>query len=150
MKITFVCTGNTCRSVLAEGFMKAKSAVNEDFNISSCGTGASLVFKVPPVVLKLLEKEGVDLSKHISTQITKDIVKNSDYIFVMEKTHLNYIVKQFPDANGKTYLLKEFAGLNGGGEIPDPIGLPDGVYRERADEIKECVNRIYEKFSKRN
>jgi protein-tyrosine-phosphatase len=147
MNIVFVCTGNTCRSVLAEGFMKALAA-GGSVEVSSCGTGASPFFRVPLVVLGLLQREGVDLSGHSSTQIDADIVSGADYIFAMEKMHVDYITGRYPGAKGKTHLLRRFAGMNGGPEIQDPIGQPDEVYLKSALEIKECVTRVYEKVVK--
>jgi len=154
MKILVVCTGNTCRSVLAEGFFLKfiKDSGASTVIVKSCGTGASPVFKVPKIVLKILGDEGVDLSGHSSTPVNKLLVDVSDYVFVMETRHREELLKRYPDARKKIHLLREFAeGMKlEKPEVSDPIGQPDEVYIESAGTIKELVHKAFEKVAKDN
>ncbi|OGS20809.1 MAG: hypothetical protein A3J83_07795 [Elusimicrobia bacterium RIFOXYA2_FULL_40_6] len=150
MKVLFVCTGNTCRSVMAEGylwkFIKQNNA--KDMDVKSCGTGASPNFKVPKIVLKLLKDEGVDLSDHVSTPVNKLLVGVSDYIFVMEKRHKEELLRRYPEDKKRIHLLKEFAEnmILEDPEVPDPIGQPDEVYIEAATVIEDLVKKSFERI----
>lgn len=152
MKILFVCTGNTCRSLIAEGF--AKKFINKhglnNIEISSCGTYASPNYSVPEIVLKFLSNEDIDVSNHVSTPVTKELVERSDLVFVMEKLHLSDIVSLYPSVKDKIYLFKGYTGVDSGssGEIRDPIGRSDEVYKSCTEEIKRCVEDIFGKLFK--
>jgi protein-tyrosine-phosphatase len=150
MKILFICTGNTCRSLMAEAY--AKKLINErgltGIEVSSCGTYASPKYPIPETVSSLLNDEGIDVSSHVSTPVTKELVERSDLIFVMEKLHLSDIVSLYPSIKDKIHLLKKYAGVDSepSGEIQDPIGQPEQTYRLCLDEIKRCLKKIFEKL----
>ncbi|MDI6640865.1 MAG: hypothetical protein QME68_00950 [Elusimicrobiota bacterium] len=173
MKILLVCTGNTCRSVLAEGYFKK---LIHDWSIDwievkSAGISAMPHYKIPTVVLSLLKDENVDVSSHMPTPINKLIVDSSDLILVMDNTHKDEIYRRYPDAKDKVFLMKEYAlygrsapeisfnnviprseaetvlsETNKNLEIFDPIGNPEEVYLERAKEIKETVKKVFERI----
>lgn len=143
-KIVFVCTGNTCRSVIAEYLFK--KIITDDKNlldtieVSSCGTAASVLYKVPEIVRILLKKEGApSCDNHISTQIDENIFKDADKIFVMENHHKEYIETLFGKSQ-KVFLL----GCEQ--EIPDPIGMPESFYIETFNTIKNNLIRLKEKL----
>ncbi len=150
MKILFVCTGNTCRSVLAEGYMTkfCKDANINWIEIKSCGTAAMPTYKIPVVVLSLLKDEGIDVSSHIPTPINKFLVDGSDLILVMENVHKQEIMRRYQGCDSKLFLLKEFAGEKENTEIFDPIGQSEEIYIERANEIKETVKKAFDKILK--
>lgn len=144
MNILFVCTGNTCRSAMAEGLLKkmfSEKGINI-VSVSSCGTDASPLFYVPRIVLDIMARRGVDLSKHKSAAIDTDMVDNSDLIIVMDNYHRNNINSSFPNARGKVHLLKEFVKAEGVPEIADPIGMPDEIYKYTAKEIEICISKL--------
>jgi protein-tyrosine phosphatase len=136
---------------MAEGFAKKFIAEYklEGVTARSCGTYASPDFIVPGIVLELLKKEGVDESKHVSTPVTGELVKGSDLILAMEKTHLADIISLYPSAKNKTFLFKDYAGVLRDGEISDPMGQPDGVYVSCAEEIKKCEIGLFKKLFKK-
>ncbi|MBU0951203.1 MAG: hypothetical protein KKH91_00015 [Elusimicrobia bacterium] len=150
MKILFVCAGNTCRSVLAEGYLRKFIKKNKItwMDVKSCGTVASPNFKVPKIVLKLLLDEGVDLSGHISTSVNKLLVDVSEYIFVMETRHKEELLRRYPENKKKIHLLKEFAENMklDDPEVPDPIGQPDEVYIKAAGVMEELVKKSFERI----
>jgi len=150
MKILFVCTGNTCRSVLAEGYIRkfCKESNVDWIEVKSCGTGAMPTYKIPVIVLHLLKAEGIDVSSHVPTPINSLLVNSSDLILVMENTHRQEILRRYPECDSKVFLLKEFAGEKEKPEIYDPIGQPEEVYIERAKEIKEYVKKVFNKLVK--
>jgi len=95
--------------------------------------------------INVMDSEGVDVSGMRSTSITDDIIKESDLIFVMSRAHKSEIIRQVPEAAGKTFLLREYGMVSGkpaDPEIPDPIGMDAAGYRACLNVIKEEVERI--------
>lgn len=148
MNILFVCTGNTCRSAMAEWFLK-KIAIEHgftDLSVSSCGTAASSFYRVPDIVLKLMAAQGIDMRAHKSRQVNEKIVNDADVIIVMEESHKEYIRLCFPQAREKIFLLKNYAEQKGLPEIADPIGRSYESYAETVKEIKACVIKLADKL----
>ncbi len=142
-KIVFVCTGNTCRSVLAEYMFRKMldedNGMRNSFEILSCGTDASPFYKIPEFVTKMLKKEGIEEVLHNSTQIDAQIFKNAEMFFVMENHHKMFIEQNF-EKTGKVFLLGESE------EIPDPIGMSEEFYFETFQNIKKYLTTLKEKL----
>lgn len=129
MNILFVCTGNTCRSPMAEGYLHAKNIKN--LNVSSCGLFAdgSAVSKNSADAMNEI---GIDISSHISKQITKADIENADRIICMSPSH-----KQALENIGVTN-----AEVLGDG-ISDPYGCGLDVYRLCRDEIIKEIDKLF-------
>ena len=117
--ILFICTGNICRSPMAE-YLLQDMAYKNNVNISvrSAGTGAVVGAPVHAYIKLLLEKDGIDCNKHKARQISLKIIAESDLILVMEDYHKYTVNHLFPCSCGKTFLLSEYLSFGG---IPDPI-----------------------------
>ena len=153
LNVMFVCTGNACRSVMAEALFKKTLAEKstQRINVKSRGTAASKTYRVPPIVLSLMSEKDIDLKGHKSTQLTKTCVETSDLILVMDEHHKQYISKHFPESLGKVFLIKDYAEVKSKHrEIFDPIGQPDEVYFKAMKEIELCVKNISKKMEKEN
>ena len=147
--ILFVCTGNSCRSIMAEGLLKQylKAFGRDDIEVRSAGVGA--VDGLPPTngTIEVMNRKDVDVSNYRSKKLTNDLIKNSDLILVMEYSHKDEVIRRMPEARSKTYLLKEF-GLDekvvrpDGFSVPDPIGRPIKDYEYSLDTIKSEIERI--------
>ncbi len=147
-KILFVCTGNTCRSVLAHRYA-AKLAADEKLPLkfSSAGLAAHKDIPQPPIVASLLAEEGVKKLKHIPVALTEELVKSSDLILPMTAGHKARLLALHPRAAKKILTLTEYAGL-GDGDIADPYGRDDLFYREIFRLIKSAVKAAVEKLKK--
>lgn len=145
--ILFVCTGNTCRSVMASGLLRERLKGKEEFEIVSAGIFAVGGSSPSEPIIMLMKEAGIDVSGHRTQRLTDNLVKMADIIFVMDNTHKQHILERVPDAKEKMYLLKEY-GLEGEKEglpepeIPDPIGRPLHFNRYVFNIIKESIERI--------
>ncbi len=138
--LLFVCTGNSCRSVMAKGLMEKfvnESNLSEKVHIDSAGTSTFAGIGAAPNTISVMKEEGIDVSGHIGKNINRDILKRSDIIFVMEIAHRNVIISLIPEIKDRVRLLKESQ------DIPDPIGRPFEEYRDILGIIKEEVGNIF-------
>ncbi len=145
--ILFVCTGNSCRSPMAEGLMKEMVKGNAHFTISSAGVSSYEGMPATKEAVIVMRHSGVDISAHISRRLTAEMVKQADYILVMEAGHKLYITTNFPCAQKRVFLLKEFLPENDGSKtIPDPIGMNINYYKEVALVIKKSIEGLVAKL----
>jgi tRNA threonylcarbamoyl adenosine modification protein (Sua5/YciO/YrdC/YwlC family) len=141
--ILFVCTGNSCRSVMAESLFRKMMKDRDDVEIYSAGTGTMEGLKASSETVELLNNEGIDVSSHLSKSLTDEMIKKADLILVMEERHQEKIVHRIPQAKKNVYLLKEFARIKDIDlNIIDPIGRSKEVYQEVFYIIKNSLERI--------
>ncbi len=111
MRILTVCTGNICRSALAESLLRQKLDP-QAFTVSSAGVRAVVGGKVPPQQVAIGVSLGVeDLPQHSGSQITEQDVRNSDLILVATRDHRGEVVRLDPSASTRTFTYREFAHL---------------------------------------
>lgn len=141
LSIVFVCTGNTCRSPMAEAICRhqlatrLKCSVNdlEDHGvlISSAGLSAMMGGRPTKEAVEVMSEMGVDLSSHESQPLGGQLIRHADVIWAMTQAHRAAILSQWPEAAGRVHLLSV-----DGADVADPIGGPIDQYRRCAEQIK--------------
>ncbi|MBI4324155.1 MAG: ribose 5-phosphate isomerase B [Chloroflexi bacterium] len=139
--ILFVCTGNVCRSPMAEGLFRHAVQGRGEYQVLSAGVGA--MDGQPPSghAVQVLEDLGIDISRQRSRMLTAELVEQADYIFGMTHGHLDAITLLYPKAAEKTFLLREFDETLDAFEkdIPDPIGGSFETYLNCRDQIEQGI-----------
>jgi len=143
--ILFVCTGNTCRSVIAEALLKKMLRDNKrnDVEVSSAGVTTISGASASQSAKDILAKEGINVSGHLSREITREMLQKSDLILVMERLHESAVLSLAPEVKNRVFLLKEFAKIDENNlDITDPMGRPPDSYEKTFVSIKEALERV--------
>ena len=132
-KVLVVCTGNSCRSPMAEGWLNQKLA-GKGWIAASAGVAAWGGAPPTPEAVEAMREIGVDISAHRSRALSRQMVAEANVVLAMTEEHRREIERRFPEARGKTFLLNGF-GLGEARDIADPVGYPEDVYRHIRDEM---------------
>src|SRR5205814_614060 len=104
--VLFVCTGNICRSPMAEGIFRAAVKGQRDIEVSSAGVAAMLGDPPSRHAVEVLRPWGIDIAGQRSRPLTDEIVREASHIFVMTRGHKEAIEMYFPEAASKTHLFR--------------------------------------------
>ncbi len=149
MKIVFVCTGNTCRSPMAEGFLKdilnRKGKNSKDYSIISLGMSTLDDLDASENSILAMAEYDVDIKKHKSRRITLELIEDADLILTMGRSHKEVILAQLPHFKEKVFTLKEFLKEKDF-DIADPYGGNLEMYKNTAKEIHDLIEKLFEKI----
>lgn len=147
--VLFVCTGNSCRSIMAEGFLK--KALQEkgryDIEVYSAGVAGIRGFSPTEETIQVMKEKDSDVRDYKTKPLTLDLVNRADLILVMQNRHKKEIMHRTPQVKDKVFLLREYTDdelrKDGHGlEVQDPVTQPLETYREVRDIIKRNVDKL--------
>ena len=144
--VMFVCTGNICRSPMAEYlFRQYNKQHNSRWDAVSAGLAAGYGQAASPEAVQALKECRIDLTAHRSRPVSTELVQSAAVIVGMTGAHCEQLARQFPDAAQKTFLLMSFAAPGGRlMDLVDPIGMSVDIYRKTRDAINRAMPGLYE------
>jgi protein-tyrosine-phosphatase len=151
--ILFVCSGNSCRSPLAEGLLRMKipSRLQDEVVIKSAGTLGIEGSPAARYSVQIVQEMGGDISGHRSQGVTEALMAEADLVLAMAAEHLEYLRREYPQYRENIFLLKRFARAADetgehddpdGDDIFDPLGSSIETYRACAEIIDAELERI--------
>ena len=146
--VIFICTGNICRSAMADGYLKYRLKElkkEQDVKVSSAGTHAVQGEESPDFAKRAIEKYGANIQTHTATTLENADLHIADYILVMTERHKKDIVRRYPNLEEKIKLLGEYAKDKEYEEIDDPWGYSYNVYENCAKEIVDSIEGFIER-----
>ncbi|MEK9197429.1 low molecular weight protein arginine phosphatase [Ureibacillus sp. 179-F W5.1 NHS] len=144
MNIYFICTGNTCRSPMAEAILKSKNV--DGVQVKSAGIYALEGGGISENAKAVLQHDQIDF-EHMTSQVKPQDIEWADLILTMTGAHKNMILHTFPNAQNKTFTLKEYVKPYGSKDVSDPFGGDIGTYRQTYLELNQLIDELIIKIS---
>lgn len=133
--IILICTGNICRSPMAEALL-VKQLANLDIQVSSAGTAALLYHPADPHAQQTMSEHGFDITGHRARQATRELLIQTDLILTLDQSHSDWIRGRFPELQGRVH---KFGRWRNNIDIFDPYGWPKAAFDKVYDDISGCA-----------
>ncbi len=137
-----VCTGNICRSPIAQVLFESHLDNNKDVVVNSAGLAALVGQPAAPMSQELMQERGLDLSKHRAQQLTPELITQSDLILVMEAGQQKAVESMMPSARGRVYRIGKWGEF----DVPDPYQGPREKYELALNLIEQGLRQWNEKI----
>ena len=148
VEILFVCTGNTCRSPLAEVIAARRLEVGgASVQARSAGTDAWDGEPASVLAQQVAAEVGLDLTAHRARRVTREMLAGAALVLAMAPAHVDALRRLAPAAASRVHLLRDYAeGVGKGAAVIDPIGGDLGAYRRTLQELQALVEASVERF----
>lgn len=150
--ILFVCTGNTCRSPMAQALflqrLKEEDVIDR-FRVLSAGIFTQNGLPASREAVRVLQEDGLDISEHTSAVLVSEIVMDADVILTMTRNHRDYISEEFPEKKNMVFTLGEFVN-DEEIEVIDPFAKGIESYRQSREQLKQLINKAVNKLLSNN
>jgi len=134
-RIMVLCTGNICRSPMAEALLRQR--LPSRYRIESAGLGALVGHPADPVACELMAEQGLDISAHRARQVDVTMLRGVDLILVMDQGHRTWMGHDYPQLFGRVHKLLKWSG---GGDVADPYRQPRAAFEQALQAIDTGVN----------
>lgn len=149
-KILFVCTGNTCRSPMAEFLFRKWAGRNSGWHASSAGIAAVPGLPASRSAVAVMKGHDIDMTLHRSRPLGRELIDQSAVIVVMARMHRDFIREQYPAAGTKLFMFSAFGPDGTETDVADPIGGTEAEYRDVAAELErimpDLLLHLHEKY----
>lgn len=148
MKVLFVCSGNICRSPMAEGYFRHVTADRGLGHVRVDSAGTLGIFGAPasPEAIEAMAEIGVDIGSHRSRGIDETDLLTADLVVAMARHHLEELAHRYPAGAGERRLVRAFekspSPATGAPDLDDPIGEALDVYREQREVLRVCLDQL--------
>lgn len=142
MRILFICTGNTCRSPMAEGL--ARKVFGPEVQVESAGIAAWEGDSASLHAQEVLRGKGVDLTSHSARRITRELLAPVDWIIPMTRDQEQRLKEMFPEFVTKIRRLGAWSSQSRISDVSDPYGGDIEVYRKSAEDIEILIHELRE------